>query len=237
MAELLPARARRVLDVLASLVLLLFTVLLAAMLLGRVESAYASNESTFDLRLPVWPWLAAIWLGVASVFTIVSRLAHAARLRAEREVHGRGGAGMSTADLVAVAGFAAMFLMMLVRVPIGVAMALTGVGGFAAIAGWGPALNLLATSPVRTATDYNFSLIPMFILMGVSRPHRGCRRNCFAPATPGSATSAAASRSPPSARGGFAAICGSSVATAATMSNIALPEMRRLATATISQPA
>ena len=74
-AELLPERARRVLDVLASLVLLLFTVLLAAMLLGRVESAYASNESTFDLRLPVWPWLAAIWLGVlASVFTIVSRL-------------------------------------------------------------------------------------------------------------------------------------------------------------------
>jgi C4-dicarboxylate transporter, DctQ subunit len=74
-AELLPARARRVLDVLASLVLLLFTVLLAAMLLGRVESAYASNESTFDLRLQVWPWLAAIWLGVlASVFTIVSRL-------------------------------------------------------------------------------------------------------------------------------------------------------------------
>jgi hypothetical protein len=49
-----------------SLVLLLFTVLLAWMLLGRVESAYASNESTFDLRLPVWPWLALIWLGVAS---------------------------------------------------------------------------------------------------------------------------------------------------------------------------
>jgi len=50
-------------------------VLLAWMLLRRVESAFASNESTFDLRLPVWPWLAAIWLGaVASVFTIVSRL-------------------------------------------------------------------------------------------------------------------------------------------------------------------
>ena len=74
---------------------------------------------------------------------------------------------MSTADLVAILGFAAMFLMMLVGVPIGIAMGLVGVGGFAAIAGWGPALNLLATSPVRTATDYNFSLIPMFVLMGV----------------------------------------------------------------------
>jgi C4-dicarboxylate transporter, DctQ subunit len=56
-------------------VLLLFTVLLAAMLFGRVESAFASDESTFDLRLPVWPWLAAIWLGVlAAAFTIASRI-------------------------------------------------------------------------------------------------------------------------------------------------------------------
>jgi C4-dicarboxylate transporter, DctQ subunit len=74
-AELLPERVRPWLDVVAQLTLLLFTVLLAWMLLGRVESAFASNESTFDLRLPVWPWLAAIWLGVvASVFTIVSRI-------------------------------------------------------------------------------------------------------------------------------------------------------------------
>jgi TRAP-type C4-dicarboxylate transport system permease small subunit len=74
-AEVLPARLCFWLDVAASLVLLLFTLLLAWMLLGRVESAYASNESTFDLRLPVWPWLAAIWLGVlASAFTITSRI-------------------------------------------------------------------------------------------------------------------------------------------------------------------
>ena len=74
-AELLPARVRLWLDVAASLVLLLFTVLLAWMLLGRVQSAFASNEATFDLRLPVWPWLAAIWLGViASVVTITTRI-------------------------------------------------------------------------------------------------------------------------------------------------------------------
>ena len=135
---------------------------------------------------------------------------------------------MSTADLVAISGFAAMFLMMLLRVPIGIAMGLVGVGGFAAIAGWGPALNLLATSPVRTATDYNFSLIPMFVLMGVFATASGMSKELFraghawlgqfrgglALATIG-------------ACGGFAAICGSSVATAATMTNIALPEMRR----------
>jgi C4-dicarboxylate transporter, DctM subunit len=120
---------------------------------------------------------------------------------------------MSTADLVAISGFAAMFLMMLLRVPIGIAMALVGVGGFAAIAGWRPALNLLATSPVRTATDYNFSLIPMVILMGVFATASGMSKELFrvgnawlgqfrgglALATIG-------------ACGGFAAICGSSVA-------------------------
>jgi C4-dicarboxylate transporter, DctQ subunit len=74
-AEVVPARLCFWLDVIASLVLLLFTGALAWMLLGRVESAYASSEATFDLRLPVWPWLAVIWLGVlASVFTITSRI-------------------------------------------------------------------------------------------------------------------------------------------------------------------
>ena len=135
---------------------------------------------------------------------------------------------MSAPDLVAISGFAALFAMMLARVPIGIAMALVGVGGFAAIAGWSPALNLLATSPVRTVTDYNLSLIPMFILMGAFATASGMSRELFraghawlgrfkgglALATIG-------------ACGGFAAICGSSVATAATMSNIALPEMRR----------
>ena len=74
-AALIPARLCFWLDVVASLVLLLFTVLLAWMLLGRVESAWASAEATFDLRLPVWPWLAAIWAGVlASVFTVTIRI-------------------------------------------------------------------------------------------------------------------------------------------------------------------
>jgi C4-dicarboxylate transporter DctM subunit len=135
---------------------------------------------------------------------------------------------VNTSDLVALGGFIALFAMMLLRIPIGIAMALTGVGGFAAIAGLGPALNLLAISPVRTVTDFNLGLIPMFVLMGVFATASGMSRELFraghawlgrykgglALATIG-------------ACGGFAAICGSSVATAATMSNIAFPEMRR----------
>ena len=229
-AGLLPAPARLWLDVIAALVLLLFTVLLAWKLLGRVESAFASNE--FDLRsAPAGVAVARGDLARRRRLGVHDRdadPADGARGGAGAAAGRRGSVGMSTADLVAVAGFAAMFLMMLARVPIGIAMGLVGVGGFAAIAGWGPALNLLATSPVRTATDYNFSLIPMFVLMGVFATASGMSKELFraghawlgqfrgglALATIG-------------ACGGFAAICGSSVATAATMTNIALPEMRR----------
>ncbi|MCO5162587.1 MAG: TRAP transporter large permease [Mesorhizobium sp.] len=134
---------------------------------------------------------------------------------------------MSKGDLVALAGFVALFAMMAIRVPIGVAMGIVGVGGFAAITGWGPALNLLAQSPLRTVTDFNLTLIPFFILMGVLATQSGMSRELFRAGHAwlghlrgGLALSTIA------ACGGFAAISGSSVATAATMSKVALPEMR-----------
>ncbi|MEX0404158.1 TRAP transporter permease [Aquibium sp. LZ166] len=136
---------------------------------------------------------------------------------------------MANADFIAVAGFVALFAMMALRVPIGVAMGLIGVGGFAAITGMKPALNLLAQSPIRVITDFNLSLIPFFVLMGVFATNSGMSRELFRAGHAwlgflkgGMALSTIA------ACGGFAAICGSSVATAATMTKIALPEMRRV---------
>lgn len=136
---------------------------------------------------------------------------------------------MSEQDLLALAGFIALFAMMILRVPIGVAMALVGVGGFGAIVGWGPALNLLAQSPIRTVTDFNLSLIPFFILMGVLATNSGMSRELFrtGQAWFGSFRGGMA-LSTIGACAGFAAICGSSVATAATMTKIALPEMKRV---------
>jgi len=131
-------------------------------------------------------------------------------------------------DLIAIAGFVALFAMMLLRVPIGIAMGLVGVGGFAGVVGWGPALNLLAQSPIRTVTDFNLSLIPFFVLMGVLATNAGMSSELFRAGQRwlgmfrgGMAMSTIG------ACAGFAAICGSSVATAATMTKIALPEMRR----------
>lgn len=134
---------------------------------------------------------------------------------------------MSEADLIAIGGFVVLFGLMALRVPVGIAMGIVGVGGFAQIAGWGPALNQLAISPLRTLTDYNTSLIPMFILMGVFATRSGISSELFGAARAwvghlrgglGLATISACA--------GFAAISGSSVATAATMSKVALPEMR-----------
>jgi tripartite ATP-independent transporter DctM subunit len=131
-------------------------------------------------------------------------------------------------DLVALLGFVAMFVLMALRVPIGVAMGLVGVAGFGALSGVGPALNLLGNVPLSVLTDYNLAVIPMFILMGAFASHAGMSRELFDAGRAwlghrrgglGWATIAAC--------GGFAAINGSSVATAATMSQVALPEMRR----------
>jgi C4-dicarboxylate transporter DctM subunit len=135
---------------------------------------------------------------------------------------------MSTGDLTAIIGFIAMFVLMALRVPIGIAMGLVGVFGFASVRGLMPALNLLTTSPFRVVTDFNLTLVPFFILMGVFATNSGMSRELFRTGNAwlGSFRGGLALATI-SACAGFAAICGSSVATAATMTRIALPEMRR----------
>lgn len=73
--EVLPAPARRVVEIAAQAVLLVFTAALAWKLFGRVVSAMNSNEATFDLRLPTWPLIGGIWLGIlAAVVTTLAGL-------------------------------------------------------------------------------------------------------------------------------------------------------------------
>ena len=131
-------------------------------------------------------------------------------------------------DLVALFGFVGMFVLMALRVPIGVAMGITGVLGFGVLSGMGPALNLMGNVPLSVLTDYNLLVIPMFILMGAFASHSGMSRELFdaGRAWFGHRRGGLAYASI-AACGGFAAINGSSVATAATMSQVALPEMRR----------
>jgi TRAP-type C4-dicarboxylate transport system permease small subunit len=64
--QFLPAGGRRALDLAANLVTLVAIAIFAWMLLSKVQDVYAANESTFDLRLPIWPFYALAWLGVAA---------------------------------------------------------------------------------------------------------------------------------------------------------------------------
>src|SRR5580698_6186012 len=131
---------------------------------------------------------------------------------------------MST-EAVAILGFVSLFGLMLLRVPVGMAMGLVGVTGFSYLVGAGPALKLVGATSMRTVTDYTFGVIPMFLLMGTFVSNSGMSRQLFSAANGfvghlrgglGFATVAAC--------GGFAAICGSSVATAATFSAVAYPQ-------------
>ena len=69
-------------------------------------------------------------------------------------------------DMVALVGFVALFILMLLRVPVGMAMGLVGVTGYSYIVGAAPALKLVSLTSMRTVTDYTFGVIPMFMLMG-----------------------------------------------------------------------
>ncbi len=131
-------------------------------------------------------------------------------------------------DAVAATGFIVLFALMLLRVPVGMAMGLVGVSGYAYLVGATPALKMVGQTSMRTVTDYTFGVIPMFLLMGALVSASGVSRELFRAANTcfghlrgglGFATVVAC--------GGFAAISGSSVATAATFATVAYPEMRR----------
>ena len=129
---------------------------------------------------------------------------------------------------IAVIGFVTLFGLMLLRVPVGMAMGLVGVSGYGYLTGSTPALKMVGQTSMRIVTDYTFGVIPMFLLMGAIVTRSGMSRELFQAANRfvghwrgglGIATIAACA--------GFAAISGSSVATAATFSTVAYPEMRR----------
>lgn len=135
---------------------------------------------------------------------------------------------MDDKTLVAIVGCIAVIVLMLIRVPIAICLGAVSIAGFTYLVGFEPAVGLLIDSPMSTLTNFSFSVIPMFVLMGTLVSVSGMSRELFRAARaflghlPGGMAIATVM-----ACGGFAAINGSSVATAATMTQVALPEMRR----------
>ena len=125
-------------------------------------------------------------------------------------------------------GMGALFVLIILQIPIGIAMLIVGVVGFALQTGWGPAFSLLVGDPAGYLGSIDLATVPLFLLMGsfasaagfssdiydVASAFLGHRRGGLAYATVGGCAA-------------FGAVCGSSTATAATFAKIALPEMLR----------
>ncbi len=134
--------------------------------------------------------------------------------------------GIATGGVV----FALLMVLLVLRVPIGIAMFTMGAAGYVALTGWDvlPLLSYLKNLPYARLSNYDLIVIPLFLLMGQFATHGGLSAalfrfvSAFMGHLKGGVAMAAIG-----ACAGFGAICGSSLATAATMGHVTLPELRR----------
>ncbi len=146
-----------------------------------------------------------------------------------------------TPPLMGVVAFVVVLVLIALRVPVAIAMGVVGAVGGAILNGFDSAAFILGSTPFETVFPYGLSVVPLFIMMGVFAEHAGLSRalynavHAFLGHFRGGLAMATVG-----ACGAFGAICGSSLATVATMSRVAMPEMRRrnysdsLASATVA---
>ena len=129
----------------------------------------------------------------------------------------------------ALLGFAAVFLLALLRMPLAFAMGAVGFIGLGVERGWAPTMANAAQVVFDTGFAYTLSVVPLFILMGNLVARAGLAHELFraAYAFIGHRRGGLA-HATVMACAGFGAICGSSIATAATMSKVAYPSMKKL---------
>lgn len=130
--------------------------------------------------------------------------------------------------IAAILGFVAIFALSALGLPLALSMVVAGVTGMGLTLGWFPAFASVSQTIFETGFNYSLSVVPLFILMGSFVVRAGMAQELFnaAQAFVGHRRGGLAMASI-MACGGFGAICGSSVATAATMSRVAFPEMKR----------
>jgi tripartite ATP-independent transporter DctM subunit len=130
--------------------------------------------------------------------------------------------------LVGILGVVGLLALIFARVPIAIALAATGLVGYAALDGWAKALKMFGTVPFNLASAYSLSVIPLFILMGAVAARANMAKELFEAANGLFAgLRGALANATIGSCALFGAICGSSIATAATFSKVAIPEMRR----------
>lgn len=133
-----------------------------------------------------------------------------------------------SSEIIGFLCVAGMFGLIALRMPIALAMGMTGFAGFGLIIAFKPAISILENGAFDTLSSYSFSPIPMFILMGVFASKARMSAELFHGAkTLFGAWRGGMALAAVSSCGVFSAISGSSLATAASMSKVALPEMKK----------
>jgi len=133
-----------------------------------------------------------------------------------------------SATLVGVLALSGLFAMIFLRVPVGIALGIAGSLGYMALSGLDATLNLLGSIPFEIGYNYDLSIIALFVLMGNFAMVSGMSRDLYDMARslvghwPGGLASATVVGC-----AGFAAVSGSSLASAVTMGRVALPQMKR----------
>jgi tripartite ATP-independent transporter DctM subunit len=129
---------------------------------------------------------------------------------------------------IGILGVVGLLALIFARVPIALALAASGLCGYAALDGWAKALKMFGTVPFNLASAYSLSVIPLFILMGAVAARGNMAKELFeASNAVFSGLRGALANATIGSCALFGAICGSSIATAATFSKVAIPEMRR----------
>jgi tripartite ATP-independent transporter DctM subunit len=248
--ERLGKMPRTVVDVLTSVLSVYVMSIFTWQLYSYGFHQYSTGERGDILGLPHWP---AILLSASGCVVMVAVLV-ARALRAVSEVMKSSLSGLLWAGVAVAAGSALialpwsmdvfgvdisnlatgllfiglMMALMLLRMPIAFCMAFIGLQGLWYLKGIESTLPLISLGPWMAASDWNYGVIPAFILMGMFAFYSGISKDLFESGykwlghQPGGLALTTIT-----ACGGFAAICGCSTTTAATMSTIALPEMQR----------
>jgi tripartite ATP-independent transporter DctM subunit len=142
---------------------------------------------------------------------------------------------MTEREIVGIVGLLVLFVLLMLRIPVGLTMTAVGIGGSYVLSlaaphlRFEPYLRQFKTLLWNTVANYDLSVVPLFVLMGFLAAHANLSRDLFQGVNAllgrlrGGAAMAAVG-----ACAGFGAVCGSSLATASTMGRVALPELRRL---------
>lgn len=246
----LPKPARAVFSSATTLLSLSLMVLITWRSLVKAAELWDSRECSFLLSVPLFPfyYILACGCAVLSAVLLIQLLEALGQVgrRCRRQwvafnyllmaalvaVPALFAAGCFEWDVsplaTGVLGVAALLILLAAGMPIAFAMGIVGLGGFALVVGVDPALTQLETVPFGVGSDYILSVIPLFLLMGQFAFHSGLSQDLYDASYtwlgqyPGGLAMATI--------GGcaaFAAVSGSSVATAATMGTVAFPGMRK----------